>query len=373
MAGERERLDLSSCQARQHRFAKLLGEHDLDVAILTRPENIQYFTGYRGPAVLQSAMLIDANGRSCLCAPNTVPEYYAANEVCTYEAQWTCTLRQDQAQAAWAALLEYGSIDLQKSRLGVEQSQQTLAMTDSRRSEFPHRVDIEPLVWQMRRRKDADELAMIRRAIACNDAMYQRARHLVRPGLSELDLYCQLHAAGVEAAGEPLMALGNDFQCASPGGPPRPRKAEAGELWILDLGPCVQGYYADSCRTFSVDGTVSPAQRLAWQTIVDTLDMVEQTVRPGVSARALYQEAMTQLHVPGLGHCFHHLGHGFGLTPHEGPHLNDRWDDVFEEGDVFTAEPGLYDPVLKAGIRLEQNYLVTASGIERLTSFPLDL
>ena len=61
----------------------------------------------------------------------------------------------------------------------------------------------------------------------------------------------------------------------------------------------------------------------------------------------------------------HHLGHGFGLFPHEGPHLNARWDDVFEEGDVFTAEPGLYTDELRAGIRLEQNYVVTA-GLERL-------
>ena len=40
---------------------------------------------------------------------------------------------------------------------------------------------------------------------------------------------------------------------------------------------------------------------------------------------------------------------------------------------VFTAEPGLYAPDLKAGIRLEQNYLVTASGVELLTKFPLEL
>ena len=53
--------------------------------------------------------------------------------------------------------------------------------------------------------------------------------------------------------------------------------------------------------------------------------------------------------------------------------MNPHWDDTFEEGDVFTAEPGLYGPELEAGIRLEQNYRVTAEGVERLTSHPLDL
>ena len=70
----------------------------------------------------------------------------------------------------------------------------------------------------------------------------------------------------------------------------------------------------------------------------------------------------------------HHLGHGIGLAPHEGPHLNPNWDDVFEVGDVFTAEPGLYDPTrLKAGMRLENDYLVTEQGVELLTPFNLGL
>jgi Xaa-Pro aminopeptidase len=53
--------------------------------------------------------------------------------------------------------------------------------------------------------------------------------------------------------------------------------------------------------------------------------------------------------------------------------LNPNWDDVFQEGEVFTAEPGLYGPQLRAGIRLENDYLVTATGVELLSDFSLDL
>ena len=60
----------------------------------------------------------------------------------------------------------------------------------------------------------------------------------------------------------------------------------------------------------------------------------------------------------------HHLGHGIGLQPHEYPHLNPKWDDVLLEGEVFAAEPGLYGPELAGGIRVENNYLVTATGVE---------
>jgi Xaa-Pro aminopeptidase len=68
---------------------------------------------------------------------------------------------------------------------------------------------------------------------------------------------------------------------------------------------------------------------------------------------------------------FHHLGHGTGLSPHEAPRLNPHWDDVFQSGDLFTVEPGLYHEELRGGVRLEQNYWLTAEGLTRLSSFPL--
>ncbi len=101
--------------------------------------------------------------------------------------------------------------------------------------------------------------------------------------------------------------------------------------------------------------------------------MIERTVKPGVRCRTIFDAAQAILdeYRPG---CFdHHLGHGIGLYPHEAPHLNPKWDDTFEVGDVFTAEPGLYGPELRAGIRLENDYLVTANGVKLLSDFPLGL
>jgi Xaa-Pro dipeptidase len=69
----------------------------------------------------------------------------------------------------------------------------------------------------------------------------------------------------------------------------------------------------------------------------------------------------------------HHLGHGVGLQPHEYPHLNPKWDDVLMEGEIFTAEPGQYSAELAAGIRLENQYLVTKDGVVNLVEFPLGL
>lgn len=369
---ESVQLSLDACRARQRRLAEELAKLDLSAALFTSHENVQYFTAFRPHALLKSLLLIDATGHATLVAPNTVPERVAASEVLTFEGQWHSTLRQDQLATATNVLRD--SIGAVSGRIGCEAglaARGVVALLNV--DDLTRVVDINSTMWRLRRRKDDDELAMIRRSIECTHAMYETARAIIEPGINELDVYGQLHRTAVRVAGEPLTAFGNDYQCNSPGGPPRDRDARAGELYILDLGTAYRGFWADNCRTFAVDGKPTDEQLAAWQAIVRALEYVEKSVRPGVSCRQLFDEVQAMLDEHREGAFFHHLGHGFGLFPHETPHLNPNWDDNFEVGDVFTAEPGLYYEEIQGGIRLEQNYVVTDDGVERLTSFPLEL
>ena len=63
---------------------------------------------------------------------------------------------------------------------------------------------------------------------------------------------------------------------------------------------------------------------------------------------------------------WHHAGHGIGYRGHEAPRLIPGSDDVFEVGDVFTLEPGVYSTALQGGIRIEDNYVVREHGLENL-------
>jgi Xaa-Pro dipeptidase len=360
------------CRLRQQRVRALLERRSLDRAVIISPENIQYLTGFRPHRLVRAAVCLEVSGRCTLAAPNEVPENAAADDIVTFEAQWLATLRQEQEELALAALADQVGWN-SKTRTGAEFSACGAHVRHLAGGNGDGLVDLDAELWSLRRRKDPDELALIRRAVDCTEAMYRRAREIIEPGISELDVFNQLHAAAVLVAGEPLTALGNDYQCNSLGGPPRDRPAGRGELFILDLGPAYRGYYADNCRTMSVGGPPTDQQLQAWDAIAAVLATVEREVRPGISCRAVYQEAREMLAEAPAGTFPHHLGHGFGLFPHEAPHLNPNWDDCFEEGDCFTAEPGLYAPHLKTGIRLEQNYRVTATGVERLTSYPLDL
>ena len=367
-------LDISQCRERQSRLQSVMERSQVDRVLLLAPENVQWLTGFRPHRLMASAAMLDLDGTVCLAVPNEAPQGVAADRVAVYEAQWRATLRQEQTLAAAQELKKVLEPQAGAVKLGVEFSLcGPLAEIGPDMGFGQVCVDIEPSLWNLRRFKHDDELQMIRRAIACTEAMYVAAREMIRPGVSELDVYNRLHAAAVEVAGEPLTALGNDFQCNSPGGPPRNRAAQSGELYILDLSPVYRGYYADNCRTIAVEGPPTDCQMDAWRRIVSVLEMVEDTVVPGMSCAEVFRRAQAELDDYRPDAFFHHLGHGFGLFPHEAPHLNSAWNDTFQEGDVFTAEPGLYGPELSAGIRLEQNYRVTADGVERLTSFPLEL
>jgi len=367
-------LDPAQCRLRQLRFARLIEQADDEYALLCRPEHVQYFTGFRPAVWLQALVVIWPDGRTLLCTPNEHPPVFQADEVVTYEAQWNCTLRQDQLQAALVAVTPFLSRGMsQRRRIAVEGSMNPGTHLDHCGLGNISFHDIEPLLWKLRRKKDPDELRMIRKSIDCTEAMYRKAREIIHHGITEIEVYNQLAATAVSTAGEPLTSLGNDFQCNSPGGAPRCRPVQKGEIYILDLGPACRGYFADNCRAFLVDASPTDEQYQAWRAVVDVLNWAEQTIRPGVSARQLFLDAKLMLDTVLPGGFFHHLGHGIGLFPHEAPHLNNRWDETFEVGDVFTVEPGLYAPHLKGGIRLEQNYLVTEAGIQHLTHFPLEL
>ncbi|HVF09330.1 MAG TPA: M24 family metallopeptidase [Abditibacteriaceae bacterium] len=214
---------------------------------------------------------------------------------------------------------------------------------------------------------------MIRRAIAACEAAYGRAREILEPGISEVQVYSAMLAAATEVVGESIGEMGNDFQAGALGGLPRRHRVEAGELIPLDVSVVVRGYNCDLCRTFAVNRRPTAAQTKCHELVMAASARLESTAGPGVSCRKLYQEIHAQLDGQNGWSFPHHLGHGIGLAPHEAPRLNPHWDDRLEAGDVITFEPGLYADELRGGIRIEQDYLVTENGLERLSHFPTDL
>lgn len=364
-------LDPALCRDRQRRLLERLAPLYLDAVVVVMPEHVQYLAGPRWDWRFSPLFALDATGRALVVCPDRPANTAAVDDIATYEAKWRSTLRMDQRESAAAAAAGWLAGRAPLRRVGVEWSACPPHVT--RLLGSATLVDIEPHLIELRRRKDPDELALLRRAIAATGEMYRVAREIIRPGIDELEVFSALQAAAVRSCGEMLTGTGNDYASGVRGGPPRPRACRAGELYILDLGPACRGYWADNARTIAVDGRPTELQQAAWRHVCGAFDIVERMARPGVRCRDIYQAVHDWLATAPVGSWSSHLGHGIGLFVHEPPHLNPHWDDTLVEGEVIAVEPALYGDGLECGLRLENDYLVTSSGLELLTPFPLEL
>lgn len=371
MNGAEPLLDLDACRVRQGRLLGHMQRAALDAVVVVAAEHVQYLTGHRWDHRFAPLAAILADGRTLLVCPDKPVERAAVDEVRTYEAKWRSTLRNDQRQAAARVLGDWLAEQPRCRRVGVEYSccpPHVIAALGGAAVD-----DVEPELLRQRRRKDADELAVLRRAIDATAAMYVTARSVVAPGIDELTVFSSLQAAAVASCGEMLTGTGNDYACGMRGGPPRQRPCVAGDLFILDLGPACRGYFADTSRTIAVDRHPTDEQIAACDRVTAALALVERIAKPGVRCRDIYEEVRHWLADAAVGSWSSHLGHGIGLAVHEAPHLNPSWDDVLEEGEVIAVEPALYDPSLRCGMRIENDYLVTATGLVNLSPWPLGL
>ena len=352
------------CRRRQDRLREHLAALKLDAALLTDSRYINYFTGHWNRSILPGALLIQSSGETLLSTAIVADDAVLADRKEVYESSHLATLADNLPAVSLQPLLaRLGTF----KKIGCDNPPH---LWQAMQWEFS---DLGPTLLSMRRAKDPDEVDMIRRAIAACEAAYGRAREILEPGVSEVRVYAEMLAAATEAVGESIGEMGNDFQAGSLGGLPRRRPVESGELMPLDVSIAVRGYNCDLCRTFAVNRQPTAAQMQCYELVMAAFAHLESTACAGASCRQLYQEIHSRLDGQNGWIFPHHLGHGIGLFPHEAPRLNPNYNDTLEVGDVITFEPGLYSDELRGGIRIEQDYLVTENGLERLSHFPTDL
>lgn len=348
----------AACAARRQAFGTRLAQLGLAGAMLCRPVHLAYFFGLWGWRSMPSAGLVTADGAGIVSLGASADCIVHADEIIRFEDARHATLIDDREAAAIAGLRpRVDGIDRMGSDLPVAETGPAVTAA----------------ITAMRRRKDAAEIDLLLAAIRATEAGYRAVVPVIGPGLLETELFAIFQRATIIAAGQALGELGNDFRGGAPGGRPRAVPLVAGDLVPLDAGVVLYNYNADLCRTLAVSGTRTRAQDQAFRRVAEALEEAEARIAADVSCRAVFEAVAARLNTDGACRFDHHLGHGIGLCAHEAPRLNPFWDDRFEDGDVFTLEPGLYGEGLRAGIRLEQNYLIREGKLHRLSSLPLDL
>jgi Xaa-Pro aminopeptidase len=200
----------------------------------------------------------------------------------------------------------------------------------------------------------------------------------VRPGISEAELaalvYTECLTKGVELDGVkhinvyPQISSGpNSYRAWRPIVTTGKRRLNDGELALLELAVCVDGFWADVTRV-KVAGKPSAVQKKAFAAVKAAQAAAIECIKPGVKASTPDIIAKKVLIDAGFEKNIVHLsGHGLGFSYHEPePFLIEGNDMILKPGHVFSVEPGLYDSEW-GGIRLEDNVIVTANGAEVLT------
>ena len=238
------------------------------------------------------------------------------------------------------------------------------------------------LVATLRQRKDAAEIAHLRRACGITGEAFEDALTWLAPGLSEVDIarrlidtMGQLGAEG--SAFAPIVATGPHG--SRPHHDPTTRTVAAGDLVTMDFGARVAGYHADMTRTVAV-GTPSPELREIHDLVRRAQDAAADSVADGVPTADVDGVCRSIISDAGHGeHFVHGTGHSVGLQIHETPFLGSKTTGTLRAGMTITVEPGVYVPGT-GGVRIEDVVLVvdgSAEGVhrtnERLTTATREL
>lgn len=364
-------LTVDGCRARQRRLLEVMTERRWEMFVTSNYRTVYYLTGQLVAPDAPVAFLIWADGRSALVAP-AVERAFADDRrpVAVYNMERGVALAHHDAASM---VLDLVSARPLARRLAVDRTSAISPCTDGLGGE-----DASAAVLALRRTKEPDEIDEIRFSLKLCAAAYDAARLVMRPGVTELDVFLTMQNVIAQVAGAPV-AFPGDFACGERslggGGAPTMRELRAGDLYPLDLFPAPALYFGDVCRTFCVGGRPTECQSAAFALACEALALGESLLKPGARGTDVYFAVKEFLDDrPATLKSFgHHAGHGIGLHGHEAPRLVPLSDDVLQVGDVVTVEPGIYVAANQGGIRVENNYLITEGGCERLFDYPLSL
>jgi Xaa-Pro dipeptidase len=270
------------------------------------------------------------------------------------------------------------TLDLDGKKIGVEPRAMRLLefrhlKAGAPEADFPDATS--PLA-ALRICKDTDEINKIRRAVRIAQDGLEATLPMIKIGMSEKEIANELVTQLLRLGSEPEMPfspiVSSGPNSANPHASPTERKLQAGDLLVVDWGAAYAGYISDLTRTFAV-GDVAE-EYLNIHKIVQEANLAGRTAgRPGIPCADVDKAARKVIEAAGYGMYFtHRTGHGIGMEGHEDPYIRGDNMQLLEPGMAYTVEPGIYLPD-RNGVRIEDNMIVTETGVESLSDMPREL
>lgn len=380
-------------------FAKSLRESRIDLAIISNPKHIFYFTGFasnlnkyltlmKGPRSTSFLGIRSDGLSSILLGKNEVDNPWSGEKdpfTRKFEGDVVTYVDYDRDER----IVSYGdSITSEFSkwlrgfargckRIGVEEWHLPESFSNGISNVLPSSElsGISRSILEMRKTKGKDEIANLKSATKMLDFAYYYAKRTSKPGSSELDVYREMNYFSFKEYGPFGWITGDHVsgkRSLEVGGFATPRKLKRGDTIVLDLQTSCNNYWSDLCRTFVVGIKPNHAQKLAHTALTAALENAKDCMKPGVRGSDVQKTVNDTVVRAGFPNIPHHVGHSIGLDDQELPWLVSGSKEELEEGMVCVVEPGIYTKPT-GGIRLEDAFLITKKGAEKISHFPLSL
>jgi len=329
------------------KLRKLTADRGLDALLVSQPENLRYLSEFTG-----SGWLLISGGRAILAVDFLYLEQ-AKEESPDFEIiqikrelhDWLPGLVSD---LGWhkigfeANLVSYDAYRKLNEAIQARQINLELVPTTG-------------TVEQLRSIKEPEELTLITKAVELADAVFEQAKAVIRPGLTEKEAAWEIEKnlrqkASEGVAFEIIVASGPNS--ALPHARPTERAIRSGEPVLIDMGARIDGYCSDLSRTL-FSGTPSKTFQEIYSIVLKAQTAAIEGTTSQMTASEADRLARSVIEQAGYGEAFGHgLGHGVGLAVHEFPRLGLTSSDSLADGMVFTVEPGIYLPG-QGGVRIE--------------------
>lgn len=372
-----ERIDFARLRRERVQKAQAaLAVSGADLLFVFRTEDARYLTSYRhhmGPA------FVIGNATVVLTKDSPPILFTMDEEHCKTRLPW---LGPDQVQPRanfreLAGIKEFADRvrallgNLNGKTIGVDIFSPSMAEGLSQAFPQCRFVDGYEILMKAKIIKTPDEILCLKAATSMTEAAMDAAIRSLRPGIRE----CEVLAI----AWQTMTALGSEWtQCSNivASGPytapyrrlTSDRIIRFGDLVIIDIGACFNGYWGDFTRTW-VCGDIAPTpeQIEVHQRCYDALFRGCAACCPGKTNADVVEAA-------GEEHVLSSLGHGSGTNPWEAPHFSvtsKKQPTVLEAGMTANLEPYYGVPGI-GGVRLENNLVIRQDGPEIYTHYPFD-
>ncbi len=240
-------------------------------------------------------------------------------------------------------------------------------------------VDAVPLLTRVRMIKTPQELERMRIANELAALALEEVRREIRPGMSTAEVGARweghVHRIGIGYEGRVRMARGFSLVWSGDGirtfTPTKGEPVVADEPTLFEIWVCADGYWNDLTKNMLAAGTLTPRyDRL----LTDLLAIFEEAIayaRPGAEMAGLDRLIRRRIVEAGYEEPSHPVSHGVGARAHEPPWPHQAGSGVLEEGMVIAIEPGTYFSG-GGGLRLEDNFWITADGAHKLCRYEDD-